>query len=215
MRQAINRLDEAKRQAAILFFIHGYTAKEISEHLNVSLSAVESRIRRSKQQLKEELIDMREEANAEKTVAAAVDPGFQDEVMWRIVPRVATIEIPVSNLKRSIEWYAQTFGLTVLVELAHAAMLQVQGGQAAGAPGIYLVETDSRERLSFRNSHTGITHSVIDFFVPDLERFHTFVSERQIEATSINLIPGMGKQGGFGMKDPDGNSLGITNVTLP
>ncbi|GIQ69348.1 sigma-70 family RNA polymerase sigma factor [Xylanibacillus composti] len=213
VRQAINLLEESNRSVAILYFMNGYSAREIGGHLNLSVSAVESRIKRTKKKLKEELMDMAEQKAGNEKVEQT-NQVIHDEVMWRITPRIATVEIPVSNLKRSIEWYTNTFGLSVWVELNNAALLHVQGKNATSAPGIYLVETESPERLTFKNSHTGVEHSVIDFYVPDLERFHVFCSDQKLTVSKINYIEGMGKQGGFGIKDPDGNSIGITNATL-
>ncbi len=213
VRQAINLLEESNRSVAIMYFMDGYSAREIGGQLNLSVSAVESRIKRTKQKLKEELMDMAEQKAVNETVEQT-NQEIHDEVMWRITPRIATVEIPVSNLKRSVEWYTNTFGLSVWVELNGAALLHVQGKNATSAPGIYLVETESAERLSFKNSNTGVEHSVIDFYVPDLERFHVFCHDQKHEVSEVKFIEGMGKQGGFGIKDPDGNSIGITNVTL-
>lgn len=213
VRQAINMLEESNRSVAIMYFMNGYSAREIGGQLNMSVSAVESRIKRTKKKLKEELMDMAEQKAGNEQVKET-NQTIHDEVMWRITPRIATVEIPVSNLKKSVEWYTQVFGLSVWVELNNAALLHVQGKNATSAPGIYLVETESPERLSFKNSYTGVEHSVIDFYVPDLERFHVYCCDQKLQVSEINLIQGMGKQGGFGIKDPDGNSIGITNATL-
>ncbi|KQL55492.1 hypothetical protein AN964_12925 [Heyndrickxia shackletonii] len=133
--------------------------------------------------------------------------------MWRIVPRIATIEIPVTNIKASIDWYQKVLGTKVAHETDYDAMLHLQGGNRIGVPTLYLVQTESVRNLSFLNTNTNIIHSVIDFYVPDLERYHTFLKEQGVEVSGINFLPGMEGKGGFGFKDPDGNSLSVCNVT--
>ena len=207
---AINQLDESKRIVIILYFISGFTTKEISEYLNITVSAVESRIRRGKEKLKKELIHFME---TEFSLSNSVGQTIHDETMWRIVPRIATIEIPVTNIKASIDWYHKVLGTKVAHETDYDAMLHLQGGNRIGVPTLYLVQTESVRNLSFTNTNTNIIHSVIDFYVPDLERYHIFLKEQGVEVTGINFLPGMVGKGGFGFKDPDGNSLSVCNVT--
>lgn len=207
---AINQLDEPKRIVIILYFISGYAVKEISEYLNISVSAVESRIRRAKDKLKQELIHFME---TEFSNSKKVGQTIHDETMWRIVPRIATIEIPVTNIKASIKWYKKVLGIKVAHESDYDAMLHLQGGNRIGVPTLYLVQTESTEKLSFKNTNTNIIHSVIDFYVPDLKRYHSFLKEQEVEVTDINYIPGLEDKGGFGFKDPDGNLLSACNVT--
>jgi catechol 2,3-dioxygenase-like lactoylglutathione lyase family enzyme len=193
-----------------MYFISGFNAREISRYLHVSISRVESRIRRAKEKLKKEMLaDMEEIFGANK-----VGEHFEEEVVWRIVPRIATIEIPVSNLKRSIEWYSIILGIKVVHESEQAAMLHLQGGNRIGVPTLYLVQTSTEQRLSFLNTNTNIIHSVIDFYMPELARFHAFLKDQDIEVTEINYIPGLKGMGGFGFKDPDGNSLSVCNVVF-
>ncbi|WP_410511551.1 hypothetical protein PaeBR_15920 [Paenibacillus sp. BR2-3] len=73
-------------------------------------------------------------------------------------------------------------------------MLKFQADHSTGGlPTLYLIETSETERLTFANSNTGTSHSVIDFYVPQLEA-------------------GSEGHGGFGFKDPSGNSFGATNI---
>jgi RNA polymerase sigma factor (sigma-70 family) len=208
--KALNELDEKYRVVAIMHLISGYKAKEISQIMNISLSAVESRLRRAKDKLKEELYDQMSETVGEKKLGIE----FEDEVMWRIVPRIATIEIPVSNLDLSISWYSKFLGTKVIHQDPTSAMLMLQGGNRIGVPTLYLVQTNDANRLSFKNTNTNTTHSVIDFFLPHLDRFHSFLTNENVEVTGINYIEGTPGYGGFGFKDPDGNSLSVCNVTF-
>jgi RNA polymerase sigma factor (sigma-70 family) len=205
---AINHLDEPKRLVTIMYFISGFNAREISVYLNLSVSAVESRIKRSKETLKKELHGFMENELSNKKMGQE----FHDDVLWRIVPRIVSIELPVSNLKRSIGWYHDILGTEVVHESQDTALLHLQGGNHVGVPALYLVQTQDKQRLSFLNTNTEIVHSVIDFYVPDLDRFHLFLTNQGVEVTGINYIAGLDRQGGFGFKDPDGNSLSACNV---
>ncbi|UFT98523.1 sigma-70 family RNA polymerase sigma factor [Radiobacillus kanasensis] len=207
---AIYKLDEKNRQVIILYYISGFSAREISSFLDVSTRAVESRIRRSKGLLQKELLPVMEKELSENKVGKK----FHEDVLWRIVPRIATIEIPVSQLQKAIDWYNKILGTKVGYQDSNTAMIYLQGGQRIGVPTIYLVETESKERLTFINTKNNIAHSVIDFYVEDLDRFHQFLKHDGVEVTDINLIPGQEGKGGFGFKDLDGNSLSACNVTF-
>lgn len=207
--EALETLDENARLVIILFFLTGYRVKEISQLLQITTRAVESRIRRAKEKLKEELFkEMANTFNENR-----LEETFEEDVMWRIVPRIATIEIPVKNVKDSVEWYHKFIGTKAVFEDAHSAMLHLQGGNRVGVPTLYLVQTEERRPLHFTNTLTGIKHSIIDFYIPDLSRFHQFLKTNGVTVTDLNFIPGMDGYGGFGFEDLDGNLLSATNVT--
>ncbi|WP_157685547.1 VOC family protein [Paenibacillus donghaensis] len=124
---------------------------------------------------------------------------------------ITTLEIPVSDLKRSLLWYEKYLGTEIVDEAPDAALIRLPG-TTANSPLIYLVRTESADKLTFVNSFTGVTHSVIDFYVPDLEGFHIYLADNEIPVTTLNLIPGRDGLGGFGFSDPDGNSFGATNI---
>lgn len=206
---ALDSLEEKYRIVVVMNYISGYTAKEIGCLLHISQSAIESRLRRAKEQLKRELL----EVMADTTFGTKrVGDAFAEEVMWRIVPRIATIEIPVSNIKQSIDWYGKVLGIKAVHQDETAAMLHLQGASRVGVPTLYLVQTDERVPLGFKNTNTGVIHSIIDFYIQDLERFHSFLKQEGVKVTDLNFFPGS-KMGGFGFEDPDGNLLSVTNVT--
>lgn len=131
-----------------------------------------------------------------------------DKLMSNFVTKIATIEIPVTNLKRAIEFYREVLSLEASYVGEKDAMLAFK---ERSMPKIYLVETKSNERLSFKNTHTGTNHSVIDFYTSSLEEFYHSLKERKIEVGTLNIDKESGF-GGFGFKDPDGNLLGATNI---
>lgn len=135
-------------------------------------------------------------------------------VTQALVTRIAGVEIPVSNLKAAIEWYETILGLEIHDEVQGTwkeAMLHFAGGKSAG---IYLVQTDSQERLRFHNTNHGYTQSSIDFYTSDLEAFHRHLKKHGVTTNReiVELQPG--EKSGFGFFDPDGNSFGATNVTF-
>jgi RNA polymerase sigma factor (sigma-70 family) len=202
-------LDEKYRIPAILHHMSGYQAKEISSLLGISKTAVESRLRRAKEKLKKELFDLMKETLGDKKLGKE----FEDDVLGRIVPRIATIEIPVSDVLASVEWYGKILGTKAEFQHSKSAMLHLQGASNVGVPTLYLVQTDDLDAMKFRNSNTDIVHSVIDFYFPDLEKFHAFLQKENVETTGINYFPDKPTMGGFGFKDPDGHLLSVTNVT--
>lgn len=128
--------------------------------------------------------------------------------MGKFTPHIATIEIPVSNLKRSLDWYLAIFDLKVHYQDSVTAMLTFE---SKGVPTIYLVETDELHKLSFKNTQTENLHSVIDFYAPSLADFHNWLKKQNVNVGPLNIDPSHG-YGGFSFKDPDGNLLGATNV---
>lgn len=124
-----------------------------------------------------------------------------------LITKVATIEIPVSQLERSVEWYTRILPLRVHHKDTTTAMLSFE---KPGAPSIFLVETNEVQPLAFQNTNNGVTHSVIDFYTPDLEQCHQYLKDQGVSVGTINKGPnGMG---GFGFTDPDGNALSACNV---
>lgn len=91
--------------------------------------------------------------------------------MKKYVTRISAVEVPVSNLEASIDWYITMLGLEVQHKDAKSAMLTFN---AIGVPGVFLCKTESNERLQFLNTNTDTNHSVVDFYASDLEGYHHF-----------------------------------------
>ncbi|TMW70356.1 VOC family protein [Alteribacter natronophilus] len=124
-----------------------------------------------------------------------------------MIKHIATIEIPVSDLHRSIEWYTGNLELTCAFKGKTNAMLSFGNT----SPTIFLVETEEVIPPAFRNTYTGTEHSVVDFYTADLAETHRKLKENGVEAGRLNVMEGS-QMGGFGFKDPDGNPLSVTNV---
>ncbi|MCA1031298.1 VOC family protein [Bacillus timonensis] len=127
--------------------------------------------------------------------------------MSSFVTRIATIELPVSDLETAANWYAKHLNMIVQHKSENEAMLSFN---AKGVPTLFLVRTEDEKRMDFTNSRNGVTHSVVDFYTYDLKGFHEYLRESGVEVGKLNMMNE--KFGGFGFKDPDGNSLSATNV---
>ncbi|TVY09176.1 VOC family protein [Paenibacillus cremeus] len=101
--------------------------------------------------------------------------------MEHFIPRISAIEIPVSNIERSIHWYVKMFGLEVQYQGSKDAMLTFN---EVGVPGIFLCQTEDSQRLQFVNTSNGITHSVIDFYTSNLEAYRDFLIEQRGQVSS-------------------------------
>ncbi len=128
--------------------------------------------------------------------------------MNKYISRISSVEIPVSNLKASVDWYTSVLGLAITYQDDRTAMLTFD---AIGVPGVYLVQTGSESRLKFHNSNNGITHSVVDFYTGDLPGFHQFLTEQGVHVGELNMHAEY-EVGGFGFEDPDGNLLSACNA---
>ncbi|MFC5404325.1 sigma-70 family RNA polymerase sigma factor [Cohnella soli] len=210
---ALNSLKEPQRLASTLHYVGGFTIKETAEILDISIDAAESRIRRSKDSLKKELFVLMD--------GLMKNDGFEQnierEVLRAIVPRIATIEIPVFDLRRAVEWYGDMLGAKLQGEWNDewkSAMLHFQGGSGAiGVPSIYLVKTEDKRRLTFKNTRHGYIQSVIDLYTHDLKGYYRFLKERGVDVNEIDWEQEPNRQG-FGFRDCDGNSFGVCNVEL-
>lgn len=125
------------------------------------------------------------------------------------INKVATIEIPVTNIQRSVYWYKEILQLHLLHhdENFGTAMLSLT---SKGAPTLYLVEVEEMSPLAFYNQRTGITHSIIDFYTNDLKSYHKYLLDQGVDADPLEVKDGA--PGGFGFRDPDGNRLSVCNI---
>ncbi|MEK4487610.1 VOC family protein [Psychrobacillus sp. FSL H8-0484] len=127
--------------------------------------------------------------------------------MSHFISRIATVEIPVSNLDSSIDFYIKVLGVHIESKMEKTAMLSFH---QKGVPTIYLVETEEIHPLSFTNTNSNVMHSVIDFYTPTLKDFYHWLKKNKVEIGPLNINEeGIG---GFGFKDLDGNYLSACNI---
>lgn len=112
VRRALLSLDEPNRITMILFYISDFTSKEIAHFLDISTSAVESRIKRSKILLKNRLSGLDEIFG--NSLAKNKLPSTINENIIRKIPnlvRVPRITISVNDIDNSTSWYENVLGI--------------------------------------------------------------------------------------------------------
>jgi catechol 2,3-dioxygenase-like lactoylglutathione lyase family enzyme len=124
--------------------------------------------------------------------------------------QINTIEIPVSKLKRAIDWYQSALGYNCEWSDEKHALLANEADEVnadSSAVRLLLVETLETVRLGFFGSSSGVQHGVIDFKAPDLEALHAHISTLgtavdELRPPSLSWAPR-----GFGFLDSEGNRL--------
>src|SRR5262245_7650701 len=90
-----------------------------------------------------------------------------------VVVKIVTVEIPVRDLERAVQWYRRALDLEQTWTDGRAAMLRLGPDSSGASISLYLVETNDARRLAFASTQTGVVHSVLDFLTPDLAGLHT------------------------------------------
>ncbi|MDR0271243.1 sigma-70 family RNA polymerase sigma factor [Paenibacillus sp.] len=105
--KAFDVLDEKYRTPTLMHFIGGYKAKEISFSLGIPLRTIETRIRRSKAILKQELIELVEQS--------AQDIKLGEDFVRKVKARIKNaLQVRlVSNLIDAKKYYQEVLGFTV------------------------------------------------------------------------------------------------------
>jgi catechol 2,3-dioxygenase-like lactoylglutathione lyase family enzyme len=126
----------------------------------------------------------------------------------KYISRISSVEIPVTNLEASVNWYTQILGVHIQHKDEKFAMLTFD---SIGVPGIFLCETQDSSRLFFKNTNNEVLHSIIDFYTSDLKGFHQYLLDQGVQVGELNLHA-ESDFGGFGFRDPDGNLISACNA---
>ena len=121
--------------------------------------------------------------------------------------QINTIEIPVSNLKRAMDWYQSALRFNCEWSDEKHALLANEVKANSSQVRLLLVETLETVRLGFFGSSSGVHHGVIDFKAADLEALHAHISTLgtaidEMRPPSLSWAPR-----GFGFLDSEGNRL--------
>lgn len=137
--QALRKLRLPYRETAILHLMSGLSAPQIGKMLNVSVSAVESRIRRAKGQLRQELFELAQETLATVQLGTA----FRSRVTSLLLKRLNCFYLPVRDPYSSALWYRDHLGLSASRTIEPGC----QGASLAIGSGmeIYLLKTTNSE----------------------------------------------------------------------
>jgi len=123
--EVLNKLDEMNRTILVLFHFSELTLREIGQFLQMSMSAVESRLRRARNMIKEDLVDLMPNYAMNRDT-------ITKKVTEHMIKQAGHFYIPVTNAKVTSEWFIRHFGLSRFVD----DHLIVPSGQI-----VYLIET--------------------------------------------------------------------------
>ena len=144
---AIRALPEHQRMATTLFYINGYSQKEIAEFLEVPVTTVKKRLHDSRTQLKERMIAMVEETLHKN----APDERFSTKVIEGLLNRPRPLDIeghPIRNVLDSIRAALPKYEFIEGEEIIQESAL------LPGAPGTDAYHVDEDRIL---RTATGIT----------------------------------------------------------
>lgn len=115
---------------------------------------------------------------------------------------IASIEIPVADLRRAVSWYAEHLGFDEEWSDDHHALLGAGDG-----PKVLLVEAGPGDRLGFECPATGLRHAVVDFRTDDLDALHARLTDAGVDADPLDRPANDWAPRGFGFTDSEGNRL--------
>ena len=87
--EAVRRLPEREREATTLYYINGYSQKEIADFLEVPTTTVQKRLHDSRRKLKERMLTMVEETLRDN----APDERFSEKVIQGLLERPNLLEV--------------------------------------------------------------------------------------------------------------------------
>ncbi|GKU77408.1 sigma-70 family RNA polymerase sigma factor [Paenibacillus sp. L3-i20] len=155
---ALHTLDEKNKSAIILYYLSDWSMKEIGQFMSLSISAVESRIRRARETLRLHL------AEDFETYFNTFRLGhhFEQKVSGQIIKGMGHFYIPATNRKKTTDWFVRHFHLEIskhgnlLLELGHELyVLQCHGHSPLDTP-ILSFSISNAEQLWFQLSNNGV-----------------------------------------------------------
>jgi len=178
---ALQTLEEKSKTAIVLHYLSDWSLKEISQFLNLSVSAVESRIRRARETLKRFLADDFEVYFRPYRLGR----DFEQRVSEQVLKRMGHFYIPVSDRKKATDWFVRHFHLNIST---HGIPI-LESGQE-----LYLLEGHSNSR----------THlPVLTFSVSNLVDLWSQLNNCGVMTEPIETHELFGKL--FAFYDPDQN----------
>ncbi|QDG78246.1 VOC family protein [Labrenzia sp. PHM005] len=122
--------------------------------------------------------------------------------------RLDTLEIPVSDLQTSRNWYQTVFGVRTSSSDENHCQMAAEENDGPGVKFL-LVQTESGQSLGFKNSSTDVDHSFADMEVDDLDGFYAALKDKGIKVPDLEEPKYDWAPKGFALQDPDGNRFGI------
>ncbi|MBD0382286.1 VOC family protein [Paenibacillus sedimenti] len=118
------------------------------------------------------------------------------------IKRIDTVFVPVSDVKRSEEWYMRMFPFRVVFRSEQGDYVGFRFDEEGPLQaGLTIYQSDERPSSK---------HIPFNFYTSDVDASHSFFKKERAEVSEIH--------GGSGMRffdvwDPDGNAIGV--VTFP
>lgn len=165
------------------------------------MSAVESRIRRSKELLKKELFEMVQDTLS----IQRVDKNFEQKVIKRITG-VACINIPVKNIEKSLDFYINHLGCTLVRKILKTddgggnAFIQLGNG-----PVLLLHQENEEYKIHFMRN--GNPAPMFELLTENAKEFFAVLKEEGVPVIGDILENSCGDR--FQVSDPDGNRITI------
>lgn len=188
--KALNKLGELNRIIMILFHMSGLTMESIGNLLNMSIRAVESRHRRTRKLLKQELVDI---------LFEGLQNPFSNESMAtnvtaNLIKQAGQFYIPVADKIRSSHWFIAQFGLS----LAQNGHLILPSGQT-----LYLLQVKPTPIIA--NSEFSVP--VLSFEVDNMSEVYERLKNQGIRVDELIKDSLTGEH--FFFYDMDNNRFGI------
>lgn len=138
---AVDSLQEPDQTAISLFYIDGLTYQEISEFLDISVSAIQSRLHRARKKLKGELLNMVQEAFAENRIG--------DEFTQKVLHSISTFneihDMALSHSGNNL-WCA-TYGGVVKFDIGASSFTKYTTADGLRDNTVMSLALDSLDRL--------------------------------------------------------------------
>lgn len=94
---AVDRLPEHERVTTVLYYIDGYSQRQVADFLSVSLAAVKKRLQRARERLMEDLMDtLGQELSAQRP---SKDERFRQEVQMALLMETAALNGQMAMLE--------------------------------------------------------------------------------------------------------------------
>lgn len=174
VRTALYQLEEKYRLVAVMYFLSGFNTREISKILGISLSAVESRLKRLKLKLKKELFELAKQTLESKKLGKE----FTQKVVKRIIG-MACIKLPVSNLERSVDFYVNNLGCILIREpIKHkSAVIQL------GKEGPEVLFFEQPEIIPLHFTRHGKSVPMFELRTEEIDGFYAQLKEEGVRVT--------------------------------
>ncbi|MHC4574628.1 MAG: sigma-70 family RNA polymerase sigma factor [Planctomycetota bacterium] len=130
--KAIGELPERQRMVTMLFYINGYSQKDIAEFLEVPVTTVKKRLSDSRNRLKERVIDMVEETLKENVP----DERFSQKVIRELLDRPRPLKIeghPIKQVWDQIQAVLADYEVIKGEEVEEKAAFEAEYGYPCGA----------------------------------------------------------------------------------